>query len=201
MSAIKEAKLTLEEVSQEIDLKQALGEQPSYVYQSAAQDLIDYMVKRVSGGKGVEENKVTKLKKPYSESYQQSLEFKAYGKEKNKINMKLTGNMLDSIDVIESSDGVVKIGIDDPEEAAKAYNHQTGDTVPKRPFFGVTESDISKIKKIYKKEFKPSEQVKDIMDAIGLFDKPNTVFSTFNISNPLEINISTKDLFKKELGI
>lgn len=83
-----------------------------------------------------------RLKSPYSEGYADSLQFKAWGKSKNKVNMKLTGGMLGSIEVIDTSGNEIIIGWTDDTENAKAFNHNTGDTLPKRAFFGITEADF-----------------------------------------------------------
>lgn len=54
---------------------------------------------------------------------------------KDNANLDLTGSMLDSMEIIPDYDnGVVTIGIFDGDEAPKAFNHQTGDTLPVRQF-------------------------------------------------------------------
>lgn len=94
------------------------------------------------------------LKSPYSKEYADSLEFKAAGKSKGNVNMTLTGDMLRSIDVIGETANTITIGIDDPDEAPKAYNHQTGDTVPKRAFFGLTNKDVNEVASQFKSDIR-----------------------------------------------
>lgn len=135
-------KVTLEEVSQEIDLNKLVGSDISEDEQlvlKIGQKIIDYMEERVDDGLGYGR---TKLKSPYSDAYSESLNFKAAGKSKTDVNMKLSGDMMASIDIIEVNGSKVTIGIDDPDQVPKAFNHQTGDTVPRRPFFGVTNEEL-----------------------------------------------------------
>lgn len=64
---------------------------------------------------------------------------KEYAKTKKKMvgnskaNLKLTGDMIDEIDLDFDQDSFT-IFIDDPDETEKAYNHNVGDTVKARPF-------------------------------------------------------------------
>jgi hypothetical protein len=48
-------------------------------------------------------------------------------------NMELTGAMLDALDAIDKGGNKIEIGWFDSDQAVKAFNHTTGDTVPKRP--------------------------------------------------------------------
>jgi hypothetical protein len=69
-----------------------------------------------------------KFKKELSEAYA-----KLSGK--NSANLDFTGSMLDSLEIIPDYDnGIVTIGVFDPDETPKAFNHQTGDTLPVRQF-------------------------------------------------------------------
>lgn len=90
----------------------------------------------------------------YSDSYAKSLAFKAAGKSKGDVNMKLDGDMLGTLDIIEVSANKVTIGWDDELQAAKAYNHNTGDTVPKRPFFGLSKSELKALEVEFRDEVK-----------------------------------------------
>lgn len=136
------------EVSQTIDLSQFLDADYTEADKlSIGQKLIDKMVERVESGQGLKFDEranatKVKLKSPYSKMYVDSVDFKAAGKAKNKVNMQLTGDMLADI-TVEPLDGAkVKITFNDETQIAKAYNHMIGDTVPQRPFFGVTKSDV-----------------------------------------------------------
>ncbi len=111
--------------------------------------------------------------KPYSKDY---AAIKGVGR--GDVDMTLSGNML------EGTKGKVKRGAEEAEIAItgrlnklKAYNHNVGDTQPRREFFGFTASDLRKIArdiksdnaKFFKK--KPKKEVDgvkvgDLRDAI-----------------------------------
>ena len=120
------------------------------------------------------------LKSPYSKTYADSMEFKAFGKSKSNVNMKLTGDMLGLMDIIEEKSNSITIGWDDAEQNAKAYNHNTGDTVPKRPFFGINNKELYEIVREVRPEIKRAIKIKDQDGesafeefASGLLDKLN----------------------------
>lgn len=56
-------------------------------------------------------------------------------------NMDLTGDMLASL-TFEIVGGKLKIGIFDEDQAKKAFNHNTGDTLPKRPFIPTSDESF-----------------------------------------------------------
>lgn len=126
------------DLSNERGLKESLG-----------QAIIDQIVSRTEAGNGMRfsggQGRPVKLKSPYSKQYVKSLPFKAAGKKKNDVNMKLTGDMLASIDVVSTEGNKIVIGIEGETEILKAFNHITGDTVPERPFFGVNKSEMRDI--------------------------------------------------------
>jgi hypothetical protein len=139
------------EVSQTFDLKEILGVSVSNmpeVKEAIGEAFIQKIIERTESGEGVDGKKFTE----YSNEYADSLAFKAFGKKKNKVNLTQTGSMLGTLDIVESKGNKIKIGWDDDTENAKAYNHNTGDTITKRAFFGITDDDI----KAVSKEFKPN---------------------------------------------
>lgn len=142
-------KVSLKAIEQEIDLEELFGvdlSEADGLKKAIGQVLLDKMLTRVEGGQGIGG---VKLKSPYSKKYAESVEFKAAGKSRGSVNMSLTGDMLASIDFEESGNKItLKIAEDQVE---KAYNHITGDTVPKRPFFGFSNAELKEIKK----EFAP----------------------------------------------
>ena len=139
--------LSESEVYQEIDASELLGVDLSkdpLLAQSIGQAVVDYMRERTLSGKDAfGESFAT-----YSKSYKQSQDYQFAGKS-SKVNMKLRGFMLTSMDFEESS-GVYRFGFDDPEENAKAYGHMTGmeghkhlqGKTPVRFFFGISEDDF-----------------------------------------------------------
>ena len=158
-------KITKRKTSQKINLKEEFGidfRGKDSLKQAIGQAIIDQMVQRTEGGNGMSfggsgRGTPVKLKSPYSKSYAASEDFKAFGKSRSKVDMKLTGDMLASIDIISINGNTIEIGIDDGDETLKSFNHNTGDTVPRRPFFGVNKSELKNIKK---------EFGSDIRDAI-----------------------------------
>lgn len=144
------------EVSQTFDLKQILGIDVSdfpEVKQAIGQAIIDKIISRTESGEDVS----GKNFKGYSKEYVNSLAFKAFGKSENDVNLTLTGSMLGTIDIIEDSGNKIKIGWSDDTENAKAYNHNTGDTVKKREFFGITSDDIKAISNEFKPDLRKSK--------------------------------------------
>ncbi len=102
-----------------------------------------------------------RLKSPYSKAYKDSLDFKAFGKSPAKINMTLTGDMLGLMDVTKQTGESITIGWTDAEQNAKAFNHSTGDTVPSRPFFGVSSTELSQIKKKFGSEIREAVRTRN----------------------------------------
>jgi len=152
-------KLTQGEISQTIDLSDYIGDladDPS-IREAIAQDIIDHIVDRAKNGKSINNQNLKK----YDKDYVSSTTFKAYDKSPGEINMTLTGQMLDSVGVIESFGPMIKIGIDDPDQAPKAYNHQVGDTLPKREWFGVRDKEIEEIVASYIEEYGETKKVYD----------------------------------------
>lgn len=116
--------------------------------EAIGQSVIEKIVNRTKSGEGV--NGIPF--KAYSSAYKNSLEFDVWGKSPDKINLTLTGDMLGTLDIKAQSRGVIKIGWRDATENAKAFNHHTGDTLPRRPFFGLKQSEIDEIKKEFKNQ-------------------------------------------------
>lgn len=150
-------KISLSEISQVINLDEfGLSIETKAEKEALAERIIDYMVKRVEGGTGMSFSgdtgrPVNLSSKPYSPAYKSSLAFKAWGKKPGTVNMKLTGDMLGLIDVISTEGNKIKIGLTDDLQIKKAYNHNTGDTVPKRPFFGINKTEMREIAREFKK--------------------------------------------------
>jgi len=82
----------------------------------------------------------------YSDAYAKSLEFKIAGKSKNDPNLRLTGDMLDSLKIIETGKGFVTIGYDEgtPENDKATWAERT-DNGPARKFLGVQDTELEQI--------------------------------------------------------
>jgi len=180
-------------IEQTIDLKKEFGVDftgARAVKESIAQAIIDKIVSRTKSGRGMlfkgQEGKEVKLKSPYSKMYAGSQDFKAFGKKKSKVNLTLTGDMLESIDIKSIKGNELVIGIVERVEKKKAYAHSTGKEndsklkMPQRPFFGVNSKELTAIKNKFSSEIKSAlrakqEEGKSAFEAavLGLLDRIN----------------------------
>jgi hypothetical protein len=77
---------------------------------------------------------------PYSESYAEKK-----GVSRSSVDLFLEGDMLGSLDYeLDESKGTVNILLEG-DEAAKGYNHHVGDTLPRRPWFGLVPGEVEAI--------------------------------------------------------
>lgn len=142
-------------VYQTLNLKEMFGVVPNReIRQAIGQYAVDYIRERTRNGMGIGGAPIKHG--VYSEEYAESLEFKAHGKDKHEVNMTLTGDMLGLMDVVDETDMTVTIGWRDEEQILKAYNHNTGDTVPERPFFGLTKKEVREIADHFRDEVQAS---------------------------------------------
>jgi hypothetical protein len=169
-----------DKVYQRFNLKELYGVDFSDMPELKAaigQAIIDKIISRTKDGLAIGGNKALKA---YAKEYVESLNFKAYGKSKDNVNMTMSGDMLGTLDIIDESSNTISIGWDDEQQAAKAYNHNTGDTVTKRPFFGLNKSETDELRKQFKNEVRDAvkalrtegrdavvEQAKRILDQLS----------------------------------
>lgn len=155
--------------------------------------IIKFIIDRTAKGLDVNNNKFT----IYSKDYKSSLVFEL-ARKTNLVNLELTGNMLNSIRILDAKiSGFVVIGIDNRTQP-QAYNHQVGDTLPMRKFLGIKKEDLDKILSDNPpqllKQFKPTNTKfinKDAKTYIPLQVKLDDVL--FNLEqDALDIN-STED--------
>lgn len=140
--------LTVEQdiVAQEFDLVDITGRDlDDATIRKIGESIIDYTRKRAADNKGIGGKA---LRSPYSKDYAHSDEFKNAGKSPTDVNMKLRGDMLASIDVLDIHDGNLIVGIEG-EQAPKAHGHMTGKMgqAPKmkREFFGLTKAELQSV--------------------------------------------------------
>lgn len=132
-------------ISQTIDLQEEFGVDftgKKALKEKIGQLLIDKMLERTAKGVGLNGKA---LKRPYSKSYKSSGNYEKYGKT-GTVNMELKGNMLEDTDVRNITANTLDIAITNSTEKKKAFNHITGDTLPRRDFFGVTKKEIKSVK-------------------------------------------------------
>lgn len=146
-------------VYQKFDLEDIFG--VSFFGQTAlkeaiGQRIIDKMVDRTKSGVDINGKPFRK----YSKKYIESPKFKAFGKSPSKVNLTLTNAMLGTLDVFSTGANEITLGWEDSVENEKAYNHNAGDTVPQRQFFGLTNNEVKQIKNEFKDDVKKALEVK-----------------------------------------
>lgn len=149
MAKLKGLTLSKTNVSQTLNLEEILGVSfrgEKDLRLAIAQAVIDYIATRTQD-KNVDVN--GRPLKDYSKKYIESSVFQLL-KDGKTPDMTLTGSMLSNMDVLADGPNTVVIGFTDREEKLKAYNHNVGDTLPKRSFFGVTNKEV---KELVTKEF------------------------------------------------
>jgi hypothetical protein len=132
-------------VTQEIDLADYVDAVPSDSYKQAfAQRAIETIVNRTRSGKAPNGRSF----EDYSTAYSLSNAYRAAGKT-SRVNLTLTGEMLDTITELQGEGSKVLLGWGDSLNNAKAHGHMTGKDgsgdLPVREFFGVTENEIREI--------------------------------------------------------
>lgn len=128
-------KYSLSEISQEIDLEEVLGRRVSEVEaRQFIDDAINLIIERTQSGEDIN----GKSFKEYSKDY---AEFK--GVSRGAVDLTLMGDMLAAVNG-ENEGTRVRLFIES-DQVPKAYNHNVGDTLPKRTFFGLTNSEIESI--------------------------------------------------------
>jgi hypothetical protein len=131
-----------------VNLKSILGQtvDDEEILDAIAQKALDIIKERTADGKDVR----GRAFKPYSESYMASDAFKGFGKSKTP-DLTLSGDMLGLMDVVKVTPSGFELGWDDETETAKAFNHITGDTVPKRDFFDLKKSEQEDLRRFAEK--------------------------------------------------
>jgi len=162
-------KISKKKVSQTINLKDEFGvdfSRKADLREAIGQVILDKIKERTANGEGMKfdsigRGRAVKLKSPYSKKYAESLDFKAAGKSKNKVNMSLTGDMMELMDITKNKGNEITIGwAASDDQDAKASNHLLGDTVPKRPFFGVSKQELKEVKREIKDDIKEAIRLK-----------------------------------------
>lgn len=164
----------------EVSLEVEILEEASFgdVINQIAIEAIDLIIQRTESGLDVRGNSF----KNYSKEYVDSQNFEAFGKSSGDVNLVQEGNMINSIQVIEAYDNYFKIGYTDELNTLKAYNHNTGDTVPRREFFGLNKKEMNSILEKYQyiiNESLKSNFIKDSLLELFLGSKsPNKIIKS-----------------------
>ena len=164
MAAINPPKYSKKEVSQRFNLKELLGYEPNEDQKKLFYELaVDSMAQRTLNGSDIDGRSF----KPYSPEYA-----KSKGVSVNSVDMVLTGEMLSSFEESQSQKNIVKVKIQEGENTLKAYNHNVGDTLPKRQFFGLKDvgqivKKVDSLKEDTKKERKQKIDLAAIRSALN----------------------------------
>jgi hypothetical protein len=140
--------VSLSELSQEIDLKSYIGRKPTAKEKEIfAETAIDVITNRTLDTKDIDGKKFKKYSKKYAE-------FK--GVTRSSVDLFLEGDMLEGIGRRSSKEkaGSVFIQMNKGLQTKKSYNHQVGDTLPQREFFGLTDMEVKKITSEFKEDKK-----------------------------------------------
>ena len=153
--AIKD-NFSIDKMSQEIDLGEILGRAPTQNEIAAFQEeAIEKIIERTQSSKDIDGRKFTKYSAAYAEE-----------KGSDKVDLTLMGDMLLSVDA-RNRGGVIELFIDDDLNTKKGYNHQVGDTLPKRTWFGLNAKEADEIAKRINEETLTS--VSDAISAAAIF--------------------------------
>ena len=158
-------------MSQKINLKTRLGRKPTIAELEAfAEIAIERINQRTLDGITVNGGSFT----PYSESYADKK-----GVSRDSVDLFLDGDMLGSLaHVVDPGAGTVEIFVNGDLEIKKGFNHHTGDTLPKRPWFGVTTQEVNSIVADFEDQRDEAEQegqssritINDLIKASNLID-------------------------------
>lgn len=118
--------------------------------QTVAEEILNFIVERSKAGKGSDGEKFP----GYSKSYKESLDFKIAGKS-SKVNLTLSGEMLDSLEVLQARKGKIVIGFSKGSEMnARAegnilgsYGQSSPNPSKARNFMELSNNELSKILK------------------------------------------------------
>ncbi len=169
---MKKPKISIDNIEQEIDLSEFINfdfSDERALKEMIGQALVDKIVARTESGTAYGGRK---LKSPYSKSYVDSLQFKAAGKKKTKVNMELTGDMLASVNIKSGDKSKIKLTVAE-DQCPKAFNHITGDTVPRRNWFGVTQGEVKDILRQFMPEIEAAAKEPGALDQAG--DNPERI--------------------------
>jgi hypothetical protein len=118
--------------------------------ETVAEEILNFIVERSKAGKGMDGEKFP----GYSKSYKESLDFKIAGKS-SKVNLTLSGEMLDSLEVLQARKGKIVIGFQrgsDMNARAEgnilgSYGQPNPNPSKARNFMELSNNELSKILK------------------------------------------------------
>lgn len=104
-----------------------------------ANNVIEYIKERTDKNLDIDKKRFHK----YSESYINSPDFKAAGKSPNDVNLRLSNEMMESMELIDQGPGYITIGYQEGTAANdKAVWQERSDNGPSRMFVGISDKDL-----------------------------------------------------------
>jgi hypothetical protein len=137
-----------------------------------AHEIIDYIRDRTKAGKGEGNRKWSGAAGRYTKEYMDSQEFRLKSDKSGKVNISLSGDTLDSIEILENKDsGEMAIGIKKSDiDYGKAegnirgtYGQKRANPSKARDFMAVTDGEIDKILKRF-----PLKDKKKLSESLAL---------------------------------
>jgi hypothetical protein len=157
MTGIKKPKYSKSEVSQTFNLKKILGYSPSERQKEMFFNLaVDKMVQRTAQGTDIN----GKSFKPYSKEYAAEK-----GVSRGSVDLIREGDMLDSNIKESKQKNILKIKVEEGRETLKSFNHNTGDTLPKRNYFGF--KDEKQLADVINQVDSIKDEKKSLLDSIS----------------------------------
>ncbi len=158
-----------QKTSQRINLKTLLGYEPSEEQKDAFfEAVVEYQQNRTANGLDINGNRFAN----YSQSYADTK-----GVTVDSVDMILNGDMIQSYRDGQTQKNIINFELD-PGESLKSFNHNTGDTVPKRQFFGVSENDsnidtiVSRVDRLRSRPQEPTQEIdlSELRNEVSLID-------------------------------
>lgn len=142
---------------------------PSEIREEIGARIIEFVQSRTSKGL----DKDNKAFPKYDKEYKESQDFKAVGKT-SKVNLRLSGDMMDSLDVVNTKDGELTIGYDLGDEVAGrvegnvigSYGDKVGHPDKARDFLGIKDSRLELIIEEVLTETAPTNITDDVTESV-----------------------------------
>lgn len=134
-------------LEQSVNLKELLGREPTPTEKSNfTSEALARIEERTLNGSDVNGEKFVKYSQEYADKK---------GVTRNSVDLFLTGGMLESLKPLKETTNTVSFGIEGGDETKRGYNHQVGDTLPQRTWFGITKDEAQNIAELVRDERVP----------------------------------------------
>ncbi len=167
--------ITVDEMSQEIDLKRYLGRDATDKEKRLFGELaVERINSRTLDGKTIHGGKF----KRYSEAYAEKK-----GVTRDSVDLFLDGDMLDNVVAQNANASKVRIEIDDSLDTKKGFNHNVGETVPKRPWFGITTQEARAMAEAVRED-ETAQEKESVLKKIA--NQATSTFTLADLNNELD---------------